>query len=76
MPLAKDEKSFVVQIAGDAGRGRLAGRVESLDSGDVASFTSGRGLLRFLRGGLLASGSDEGKRLPPVDPDPNEREDS
>jgi hypothetical protein len=44
------------------------GRVESLDSGDVARFASGRGLLRFLRSALLASSSDEAKRLPPVDP--------
>ena len=68
MPLAKDEKSFVVQLASAAGRGRLVGRVESLDSGDVASFASGRGLLRFLRSALLASSSDEAKRLPAVDP--------
>lgn len=67
--MAKDEKSFVVQLASDASAERLAGRVESLGSGDVASFTSGRGLLRFLRSALLASSPDDAKGLPALDRD-------
>jgi hypothetical protein len=73
--VAKDEKSFVVQLASDAERGRLAGRVESLDSGDVASFASARGLLRFLRSALLASSSVETKSSPALRTDQKERED-
>lgn len=69
-----DPKSFVVQLEHGAGRGRLVGRVESLDSGEIRRFASSRGLLHFLRRALLAPGSDEAKGLHAIDPDEDERD--
>ena len=56
-------------------REELARLRASLDSGDVAAFTSGHALLRFLRRALLASGADQAKPPPPVDPDKRQAED-
>lgn len=56
--MKREPKSFVVQLDPDAPTHPdrllpISGRAESLDSGRVARFGSGRGLLRFLRSALL-----------------------
>jgi hypothetical protein len=71
-----DSKSFVVQLGQDAKPERIAGLVESLESGEVGRFTCGRDLLRFLRNALRTSGSDDAKNPPPIDQDEKRREDS
>jgi len=55
--MKKEPKSFVVQLDPDAAIGPdgptpIIGIAESLDSGRVVRFDSGRGLLRFLRSAL------------------------
>ena len=66
--MKKEPKSFVVQLDPDAATGPdgptpIVGIAESLDTGRVVRFGSGRGLLRFLRSALFddrtAPGGDE-----------------
>jgi hypothetical protein len=56
--MKREPKSFVVQLDPDAAADPdrpvpISGRAESLDSGRVVRFGSGRGLLRFLRSALF-----------------------